>query len=48
MNRIIKVGNYMPSKHSASVIVDGLGIAPTVRENHGTVTAVIVYEHKGK
>lgn len=30
----------MPSKHEASRIVDSNGIAPTVKENHGTVTAV--------
>jgi DNA (cytosine-5)-methyltransferase 1 len=37
----IKVGNYSPSGHNASSIVSGDGIAPTVMENHGTVTAVI-------
>lgn len=37
----IKVlGNYMPSGHDASRIVDEEGLAPTVKENHGTVTAV--------
>ncbi len=35
------VGNYSPSKHEASRIVDGKGLAPTVKENHGTVTAVV-------
>ena len=36
----IKVlGNYMPSNHDASRIVDSEGLAPTVKENHGTVTA---------
>jgi len=34
------VGNYSPSGHSASRIVDQGGIAPTMMENHGTVTAV--------
>ena len=34
------VGNYSPSGHDASRVVDGNGIAPTVKENHGTVTAV--------
>ena len=33
------VGNYMPSNHDASRVVDVDGIAPTVKENHGTVTA---------
>ncbi len=38
----IKVlGNYMPSNHDASRIVDSNGLAPTVKENHGTVTAII-------
>ena len=35
------VGNYSPSGHDASRIVDGNGLAPTVKENHGTVTAVV-------
>ena len=39
--KIIKVGNYSPSGHNASTIVDGNGISPTVMENHGTITAVI-------
>lgn len=33
------VGNYSPSNHNASSIVDSNGIAPTVMENHGTITA---------
>lgn len=33
------IGNYSPSGHNASRIVDNNGIAPTVMENHGTVTA---------
>lgn len=39
--KIITVGNYSPSNHDASRIVDEKGIAPTVKENHGTVTAVV-------
>lgn len=35
------LGNYMPSGHDASRIVDTNGIAPTVKENHGTVTAIV-------
>ena len=35
------VGNYMPSNHDASRVVDIDGIAPTVKENHGTVTAIV-------
>lgn len=38
--RIIKEGNYSPSGHNASSIVSTKGIAPTVMENHGTVTAI--------
>jgi DNA (cytosine-5)-methyltransferase 1 len=34
------VGNYSPSGHDASRIVDTDGLAPTVKENHGTVTAI--------
>lgn len=34
------IGNYSPSGHNASRIVDNQGIAPTVMENHGTVTAI--------
>ena len=33
------IGNYMPSGHNASRIVNSNGLAPTVKENHGTVTA---------
>ena len=33
------IGNYSPSGHDASRIVDNSGLAPTVKENHGTVTA---------
>jgi DNA (cytosine-5)-methyltransferase 1 len=38
------VGNYSPSNHNASSIVDSNGIAPTVMENHGTITGVVVKE----
>lgn len=40
--KIIVVGNYMPSNHDASRIVDEEGLAPTVKEKHGTVTAVAI------
>jgi DNA (cytosine-5)-methyltransferase 1 len=40
-NSIKIVGNYMPSGHNASRIVDENGLAPTVKENHGTVAAVL-------
>jgi DNA (cytosine-5)-methyltransferase 1 len=39
--KIVTLGNYMPSGHSASKIVDSDGITPTVMENHGTVTATV-------
>lgn len=35
------IGNYMPSGHDANRVVDSDGLAPTVKENHGTVTAII-------
>ena len=41
---IIKVGNYHKSGHNTSSIVDPDGIAPTVMENHGTITAVILWD----
>ena len=39
--KIEVVGNYSPSGHDASRIVSADGLAPTVKENHGTVTATI-------
>ena len=41
-DEIIVIGNYSPSGHDASRIVHPDGIAPTVKENHGTITATIV------
>lgn len=43
---VVKVGNYSPSGHNAASIVDSEGIAPTVMENHGTVTATVVNDDK--
>lgn len=43
---VVRVGNYSPSGHNASSIVDVCGISPTVMENHGTVTAVV--ENQGE
>ena len=40
IDEIKVIGNYMPSNHDASRVVDIDGIAPTVKENHGTVTAI--------
>lgn len=36
------VGNYSPSNHNASKIVDPKGLAPTVMENHGTITGIVI------
>lgn len=41
---VVVRGNYSPSGHNASRIVDKNGLSPTVMENHGTVTAVVVGE----
>ena len=41
MDKINVIGNYMPSGHDASRIVDENGLAPTVKENHGTITATM-------
>lgn len=37
--KIQVIGNYMPSNYDASRVVDSNGLAPTVKENHGTITA---------
>ena len=39
--KINVIGNYSPSGHDASRIVHPDGLAPTVKENHGTVTATV-------
>ena len=39
MQGVVTIGNYMPSNHNASRIVDKEHSAPTVMENHGTITA---------
>ena len=36
---VVTIGNYSPSNHNASRIVDQEYSAPTVMENHGTITA---------
>lgn len=41
MCEIEVIGNYMPSEHNASRVVDTNGLAPTVKENHGTVTGIV-------
>jgi DNA (cytosine-5)-methyltransferase 1 len=42
--KVSVIGNYSPSNHNASSIVDSNGIAPTVMENHGTITAIAIPE----
>ena len=37
---VVVVGNYSPSGHHSHSIVDKNGVAPTVMENHGQVTAI--------
>lgn len=39
--KIEVIGNYSPSGYDASRIVNSNGLAPTVKENHGTVTAIV-------
>ena len=41
-NEIIVLGNYSKSNYNATDIVSVYGIAPTVRENHGQVTGILV------
>ena len=45
-NNIKVVGNYMPSNHDASRVVSIDGVAPTVKENHGTVTGILETSEK--
>lgn len=40
-NNIIILGNYSKSNYNATCIVSKYGISPTVRENHGQVTAIL-------
>ena len=37
---VVTIGNYSKSNHNASRIVDKNYSAPTVMENHGTITAI--------
>ena len=39
-NNTYILGHYSPSGHNAASVVDPNGSAPTVMENHGTVTAI--------
>lgn len=43
--QIVILGNYSKSEYNATPIVSKYGIAPTVRENHGQVTAVLEEQH---
>ena len=45
-NNIQVIGNYSPSNHDASRIVDSSYISPTVKENHGTVTATNIRDFR--
>ena len=42
------LGNYSKSSYNATQIVGKNGIAPTVRENHGQVTAIVVKDFELK
>ena len=42
INGIDIIGNYSKSNYKGTVIVNKNGIAPTVRENHGQVTAIVI------
>lgn len=45
-NRVVVIGNYMPSNHDASRVVDSNGLSPTVKENHGTVTGTTTKDYR--
>ena len=45
---VVVMGNYSPSGHNAARVVDPDGIAPTVMENHGTVTAIPIKNNTKK
>lgn len=38
------LGNYSKSNYMGTVIVNKYGIVPTVKENHGQITAIVVEE----
>lgn len=46
MEDIIILGNCFPSEHESGRVVSKEGIAPTVMENHGSITKVIVKEYQ--
>lgn len=41
MDKVKILGNYMPSNHEASRIIDSNYSAPTIKENHGTINAIL-------
>ena len=41
-NKTKIIGNYSPSKHESSRVIDPDFVAPTFKENHGTVNAVLI------
>ena len=41
-NEIYVLGNYSKSNYNATAIVSRYGIAPTVRENHGQITGILI------
>ena len=43
-NEITVLGNYSKSNYNATCIVSKYGISPTIRENHGQLTAVLEVE----
>lgn len=45
-NEIKTLGNYTPSGHESSRVLDSNGIAPTIKENHGTVNAILDIKYK--
>ena len=44
--RIDNLGSYKPNGYNGSCVIGDGGIAPTVRENHGEVTAVMHPKHR--
>ena len=40
LGEVVVIGNYSPSNHEASRIVDSNYSAPTFKENHGTINAI--------
>lgn len=39
-NEIIRVSNYTPSGHNASIVLDSKGVSSNVMGNHGTIQAI--------